>query len=76
MPQTTLKPELAEVVRKIRLLRSYTKETGFRTTRSEITLLSRLAPDDLANVLEALEQQAPSESGVRRYDPQGKLIRQ
>lgn len=70
-----IKPANADIVRKIRLLRAHTKQTGMITTRSEGTLLSRLAPDDLVEVLEALEQPL-TESGVRRYDPQGKLIRQ
>ncbi len=86
MPNTNpIKPENADVVRKIRLLRAHTKQTGMITTRSEGTLLSRLAPDDLVEVLEALEQDASSQRipsdrftkstdlshGVKRFDANG-----
>ncbi len=80
MPNTNnLKPENAEVVKKIRILRAYTRKTGFQTGRSVNALLAPLAPDDLVEVLTTLEQDPPLksprvesgvESGVRLYDPQ------
>jgi hypothetical protein len=77
MPNTNpIKPENGDIARKIRLLRAHTKQTGMITTKSVNTLLARLAPDDLVEVLEALELQPQSDAGVRRYDPQGNLIRQ
>ena len=48
-------PELQALVDKIRALRGYTARTGFRTTRSEKEILSRLGADDLAAVLMELE---------------------
>jgi hypothetical protein len=48
-------PELTEIIDRIRALRAHTKRTGFRTTRSENEILSRLSADDLATVLLALE---------------------
>lgn len=52
---TQLTPELAEVVRKIHALRTVTKTTGFFTTKSIIDILSKLSPDDLIAVGEALK---------------------
>jgi hypothetical protein len=50
-----------EVVAKIRVLRKYTKQTGFRTTRSEKELLSRLGTDELAAALLELENGTENE---------------
>jgi hypothetical protein len=82
MPDTKIKPELAEVVRKIRALRNVTKATGFVTNRTIGEMLAKLPVDDLVAVGEALQfkpgelKQIDAESGVRRYDPQGNPIRQ
>jgi hypothetical protein len=47
------KSELEEIIRKVRLLRSFTKTTGFFTTKSVGALLGRLSPDELVEVVEA-----------------------
>jgi hypothetical protein len=52
----------AEVVQKIRVLRAYTEQSGFRTTRSEKELLSRLSPDDLSAVLCELARENRSDA--------------
>jgi hypothetical protein len=39
------------VLTKIRVLRTYTKDTGFRTTRSQNDLLQTLDGEELANAL-------------------------
>jgi hypothetical protein len=56
-PQTSnqLKPEIAEIVRKIHALRRVTKTTGFVTNRTIGEMLMRLSPDDLVAVGEALQ---------------------
>jgi hypothetical protein len=48
--KTTIRPELKEVVEKVRALRDLTKTTGFQTSRSIGALLGRLSPDDLSAV--------------------------
>lgn len=58
MPETnrsTLTSCQREVFDKISALRKYTLSTGFKTTRSQNEILSRLNADDLAAVLLALE---------------------
>lgn len=47
---------VSDAISKIRVLREYTEKTGFRTTRSEKEILSRLGPDELADVLMALKK--------------------
>jgi hypothetical protein len=77
---TTLKPELAEIVRKIKAYRTVNKMTGFVLSKTIGDLLRPLSPDDLMLIGEALGQLKESEVkhlstpqiGVRRYDPQGK----
>jgi len=54
-PAAPLPEQLHDVIQKILALRAYTAKTGFHTTRAEKTLLARLAPDDLAAVLFALQ---------------------
>ncbi len=53
---TSLTAELKAVADRILALRAHTKRTGFRTTRSQNEILSRLLADDLATVLLALEK--------------------
>ena len=48
--KTTIRPELKEVVEKVRALRDLTKTTGFQTSRSIGALLGKLNPEDLALV--------------------------
>lgn len=78
---TTLKPELAEVVRKIHALRKVTKTTGFITNRTVGEMLAKLSTDDLVEVGEALKLKPEDarhyglNAGVRRYDSNGNLIR-
>lgn len=48
--ETTLRPELQDVVAKVRALRALTETTNFQTSRSIGALLGRLSPDDLAAV--------------------------
>jgi hypothetical protein len=57
MPQTKppMRPELADIVRQIRALRTITKQTGFITNRSIGNMLSRLSVADLVAVGEALQ---------------------
>ena len=50
-----MQSRIEETIEKIRVLRNYTERSGFRTTRSEKELLARLGPDELAEVLIALE---------------------
>jgi len=50
-----MQSRIEETIEKIRALRNYTERSGFRTTRSEKELLARLGPDELADVLMALE---------------------
>jgi hypothetical protein len=45
------------VVEKIRVLRKYTRETGFKTTRSQNDLLQTLDGNDLANALLVLNEE-------------------
>jgi len=45
-----LRPDLQEIVNKIRAMRQYSKETGFQTSKSCSALLNKLNADDLANV--------------------------
>jgi hypothetical protein len=54
-PAAPLPGQLHDVIHKILALRAYTAKNGFHTTRAEKTLLARLAPDDLAVVLFALQ---------------------
>ena len=63
MTRHNISLQLAEIVNKVRALRSYTRRSGFRTTRSEKEILARLGPDDLAAVLLALENGNRSEDG-------------
>lgn len=79
MSNTNLKPELAEIVRKIKALRTVNKMTGFVLSRTIGDLLRPLSTDDMVAIGEALtlkesevKHLAPSHIGVRRYDPQGK----
>jgi hypothetical protein len=51
----TLKPELVEIVRQIRALRTVTKQTGFILNRSIGAMLSKLPIEDLVAVGEALQ---------------------
>jgi hypothetical protein len=54
-PQQKAKPfSVQEVIGKVMILRAYTKQTGFRTTRSESELLRPLSGPELTQVLEAL----------------------
>ena len=46
---------IQETIARIRTMREYTRRSGFKTTRSQNELLSRLKADDLADVLLALE---------------------
>ena len=52
---TRLTPFQQDMVSKIRSLRRLTADTGFRTNRSQTTLLGGLEPLDLAAVVQALE---------------------
>jgi hypothetical protein len=52
-----LSPDAKAVVEKIRVLRKYTSETGFKTTRSQNDLLQTLDGNDLANALLVLNQE-------------------
>lgn len=51
----TLKPDLVEIVRQIRALRTLTKRTGFITNRTIGAMLSKLSTEDLVAVGEALQ---------------------
>jgi len=48
--EAALRPELQELVAKVRAMRELTKATSFQTSRSIGALLGRLNPDDLATV--------------------------
>ncbi|MGA9798581.1 MAG: hypothetical protein WBQ68_06210 [Terriglobales bacterium] len=50
-----LKPELAEIVRQIRALRTITAQTGFLLNRTIGALLAKLSTEDLVAVGEALQ---------------------
>lgn len=50
----TLTPKLQTLVDKIVALRTLTKQSGFRTEKSQRDLLMHLTPDELALVAEAL----------------------
>jgi hypothetical protein len=50
-----LKPELAEIVRQIRALKTVTRKTGFITNRTVGEMLKQLSKDDLVAVGEALQ---------------------
>jgi len=52
-----LSPESRAVVEKIRVLRKYTRDTGFKTTRSQNDLLQTLDGNDLANALLVLNEE-------------------
>jgi hypothetical protein len=52
-----LSPESRTVVEKIRVLRKYTRDTGFKTTRSQNDLLQTLDGNDLANALLVLNEE-------------------
>lgn len=49
------KQDVAEVIRKVQMLRKLTKETGFFTNRSVGQLLANLTPDELVEVAESLQ---------------------
>jgi hypothetical protein len=51
-----LRPDLQDVIKKVRALRQYTKTTGFLTNRSVSEILKRLVADDLATVAMELEK--------------------
>jgi len=51
-----MRPDLQSLVDKIRAMRKMTRDTGFRTTRSQNELLAKLNADDLGTVLVALEE--------------------
>jgi hypothetical protein len=46
-----------EVFQKIKVLRDYTAQTGFKTTRSQKEIFGQLSGDDLAAVLLALQNE-------------------
>jgi hypothetical protein len=50
--QPNRKEELAKIAHKVKVLRAFTKDTGFFTTRSVGQLLQNLSPDELATVAE------------------------
>ena len=50
-----LTPKQQEIVDKVRSLRQLTRESGFKTTRSQGELLATLGANDLAAVAAALE---------------------
>ena len=52
------KQELEQIAHKVKVLRAFTRDTGFFTTRSVGTLLQNLSPDELATVAELSEPQA------------------
>jgi hypothetical protein len=54
-PTPALKPELVEIVRQIRALRTVTAQTGFLLNRTIGTLLTKLSTEDLVAVGEALQ---------------------
>ena len=55
---TTLTATVQAVLDKVRALRKYTQQTGFRTTRSQNELIQAIDnPDDLASVLLALNSE-------------------
>jgi hypothetical protein len=47
---TTLPPKVTEAVKKIRALQNFEKQTGMKCTRSLSEVMSRLTPDELAQV--------------------------
>jgi hypothetical protein len=49
-----LRPDLAKIYHEVLQLRRLTRNTGFKTTRSQGELLARLSADDLVVVAEAL----------------------
>jgi hypothetical protein len=55
--ENQLSPDARAVVEKIRVLRKYTRETGFKTTRSQNDLLQTLDGNDLANALLVLNEE-------------------
>lgn len=60
MAQTVVVKEAAA---KILALRRLTKETGFRTTRSQNDILALLNPDELAAVAEIITKQPEADRG-------------
>jgi len=50
--QTNRKQELEQIAHKVKVLRAFTRETGFYTTRSVGALCQNLTPDELATVAE------------------------
>jgi hypothetical protein len=52
------KQELEQIAHKVKVLRAFTRDTGFFTTRSVGTLLQNLSPDELATVAELSAAQA------------------
>ncbi len=55
METSKRKQEVAEIISKVKKLRSLTKETGFFTNRSVGQLLASLSPDELVEVSDALQ---------------------
>ncbi len=55
--------EAKQILTKVRVLRDYTKATGFRTTKSQNDLIQTLDGDDLASVLLILNTNAPVPTG-------------
>jgi hypothetical protein len=55
--ENELSAQARTVVEKIRVLRRYTGQTGFKTTRSQNDLLQTLDGNDLANALLVLNAQ-------------------
>jgi hypothetical protein len=51
-----LRPDLQEMVDKVRALRELTQTTGFKTSRSVGDLLGRLTADELSQVSLALQK--------------------
>jgi hypothetical protein len=80
----TQSANVTDLIHKIKVLRAYTRRTGFKTSRSENELLAPLNGNDLAEVLAALEEPregtfnpSPREDPITRakhFDPQGKDI--
>ncbi len=52
--QNTLPSKVAEAVTKIRALQNFEKQTGMKCTRSMSEVMSRLSPDELAQVSQEL----------------------
>jgi hypothetical protein len=71
----TQSASVAEVVRKIQVLRNLSKSTGFILHRSIVDLLKPLSADELVEVGEGLEAiGAEPIVTAKRFDPQGNEI--